>query len=140
MKKNEFTWIAGAIGVTWLLVACGGGDDGSGSGSTGSKSTKSATDKNQPAGSTGSATPDTSSSGDTACVAPGAKANDKGIGAYCDSKTRCPSDSICTGDFGAPVGKQFCTKVCQTDADCGSGAVCFAEARGKGCVISACME
>lgn len=74
------------------------------------------------------------------CVKADAKANDKGVGAYCDAKTRCSQGAFCTADFGAPVGAQFCTLMCETDSDCGSGAKCFEETRGKGCVPVACLD
>lgn len=77
---------------------------------------------------------------DPPCVPKDAKANDKGVGAYCDAKVRCAKGAFCTADFGAPVGAQFCTLMCNTDADCGSGSICFEEARGKGCVPSACVK
>ncbi len=77
---------------------------------------------------------------DAPCVPEGTKANDKGVGAYCDAQTRCPSRSICTGDFGASKGAQFCTFACSSDAECGAGATCFKEARGSGCVPVACQK
>ncbi|MBS2015071.1 MAG: hypothetical protein JST00_19425 [Deltaproteobacteria bacterium] len=85
-------------------------------------------------------TTDQSSTESEPCVPKGAKANDKGVGAYCDKATRCSQGAFCTADFGAPVGAQFCTLMCATDADCGSGAKCFEEARGKGCVPVACLD
>lgn len=92
-----------------------------------------------PAGSTASAaSPSASATSKAPCAPPGSKANDKGVGAFCDANTPCTGDTFCTGDFGAPEGARFCSKQCATDAECGAGASCFKEARGAGCVTLAC--
>lgn len=74
------------------------------------------------------------------CVEKGAKGNDRGVGAYCDKQTSCPDERFCTGDFGAPEGASFCTRICQSDDECGAGAYCLHESRGSGCVLLACKE
>ncbi len=75
-----------------------------------------------------------------ACVTKADKGNTLGVGAYCDKQTRCKTGHFCTADFGAPAGAHFCTVICATDADCGAGAVCFEETRGKGCIPNACVK
>ena len=76
-----------------------------------------------------------------ACVAEGAKGNALGIGAFCNkTSTRCKTGLICTADFDAPAGAHFCTIPCAGDKDCGDGAICYAEERGKGCVPNACVK
>ena len=75
----------------------------------------------------------------TACVTKGQPANEKGIGAYCDATAKCTGGTLCTGDFGAGEGASFCTKLCSDDAQCGTGAHCYHEARGSACVLDACM-
>jgi len=139
---------------TLLLIACGGsGSDGGGSGTGGggSESGSGSGTGSSSGGSGGSGSGTSSSSSPTsgnaasgdagsgaACVQPGQKSNDQGVGAYCDSTTPCPTNTFCTADFGAPVGAQFCSKTCTTDDQCGTGAFCYHEARGAGCVTNAC--
>jgi hypothetical protein len=141
---------------TLLLIACGGsGTDGGGSGTGGGGSESgSGTGTGSSSGGSGgsgsgsgtssssSPTSGNAGSGDAgsgaACVQPGQKSNDQGVGAYCDSTTPCPTNTFCTADFGAPVGAQFCSKTCTTDDQCGTGAFCYHEARGAGCVTNAC--
>jgi len=101
------------------------------------KTTKSATSSG---GTSGTAVVDQDATEAEACVTKDAKPNDKGVGAYCDKTVRCGSGAFCTADFGAPVGAQFCTLMCEQDSDCGSGAKCFEETRGKGCVPVACLD
>jgi hypothetical protein len=73
------------------------------------------------------------------CVAPGTPNNAKGVGGYCQSGADCvASVSICSADFGAPPGNAFCTKLCQTTADCGSGAYCAHSTQGVACVPLTC--
>jgi hypothetical protein len=92
------------------------------------------------AGNTGNTGNTGNEGGAKVCVEKGAPGNEKGIGAYCDKTVRCKKGLICTADFGAEPGDQFCTIPCQADADCGSGAQCFAgDDRGKGCLPDACV-
>lgn len=131
-KSNAVTAVVAVMAAA--LAACssaeapapskGNASSSSSSGSTG-KTPLSDTDGTDPA---------------EACVTKDAKPNDKGVGAYCDKTVRCGSGAFCTADFGAPVGAQFCTLMCETDSDCGSGAKCFEETRGKGCVPVACLD
>jgi hypothetical protein len=85
-----------------------------------------------------STAPSASTAPKAPCAPPGSKANEKGVGAFCDAKTPCSGDTFCTGDFGAPEGARFCSKQCATDAECGAGATCYKETRGAGCVTIAC--
>lgn len=122
---NKLSIVLG-IGVALGAAACSGADDDG---------------PRRAAGATpGAATKDTASSAVEACVAKGARGNDRGVGAYCDKQATCPDDRFCTGDFGAPEGASFCTRICQTDDDCGAGAYCLHESRGSGCVLVACKE
>jgi hypothetical protein len=81
---------------------------------------------------------DISTSGDTECVAPGTKGNEKGVGAYCQAATECSQGTFCTAGV-APKGAEFCTAFCSTDADCGAGATCYTDPRGRACVPAACV-
>jgi hypothetical protein len=77
------------------------------------------------------------------CVAPGSAGNTLGIGAYCDAQTTCPAATpghvlLCTANFGAPAHEWFCTSPCTGDSECGDGAVCVTDTRGRGCVPVPC--
>jgi hypothetical protein len=138
---NNTTIVSSVFAVIAVVVtACGGGAEAGTS--TRTKESKSTEQPTRPAdGDEGAAdsNDDEAEPAAAACVEKGAKANAEGVGAYCDETTKCES-GLCTGDFGAPKGAQFCTKPCQTDAECGEGAVCFEETRGKGCVPQACVK
>ena len=80
------------------------------------------------------------------CVAQGAMGNSLGIGAYCSKGCgECAalahpgSVLLCSVDFGAPANAAFCTKPCQVDTDCGSGATCVSNPLGMGCAVAACI-
>jgi len=118
----------GAVVVVGMgTVACGGGDSGGGGGTAGQQT---ADQKQQQ--STNGTEPTASCS-----IEKGAKGNDKGVGAFCDSSTKCASGMLCTGDFGETPS--FCTILCNADADCGSGATCYHDPRGSACVPTACL-
>ena len=82
---------------------------------------------------------ETADSGPVDCVAEGAVGNEKGIGKYCQASEECPGTTFCTAGL-APKGAEYCTAFCSTDADCGSGAVCYTDPRGKGCAPAKCVE
>jgi hypothetical protein len=126
-RTPSFVVVAASVVVYSLLVACGG------------EAPADSTVRDESP--TNAASNNDDKAADKACVEPGAKANDKGIGAYCDEGTRCKTGFLCTGDFGAPEGARFCTTVCQNDGECGAGAHCYAgDSRGKGCVLDACQD
>ncbi|HSO31621.1 MAG TPA: hypothetical protein VLT33_03870 [Labilithrix sp.] len=82
---------------------------------------------------------DTSPTGDPVdCVPAGTKPNDKGVGAYCQASSECTQGTFCTAGL-APKGAEFCTTFCSSDADCGAGATCYTDARGRACVPAACV-
>lgn len=135
-----------------FVIGCSGGDDGGGK-TGGTSSTDKSPTSPAPSGSntggsgaSGSGASNGSSgdgSGSTTslhgCVKPGDKGNEKGIGAYCEKTADCGSGLLCTKDFGATDSEPwFCTTPCTDDAACGTGAVCYAEARGKGCLPTVC--
>ncbi|HVU00980.1 MAG TPA: hypothetical protein VHE30_04480 [Polyangiaceae bacterium] len=78
-----------------------------------------------------------------ACAAAGAAGNEIGVGKQCskggnecvDNKSAdvCLADYT-TGDFG-----NFCTFLCQTNADCGTGAACQGNAGRAVCIPNACI-
>jgi hypothetical protein len=109
--------------LTASVIACGGGEDPAPPSS--SKQESSATQ----------------SSNDKVCVEKDSKPNEKGVGRYCDKdeNSACGYGLVCTALFGAPEGSWFCTTPCSDDSDCGSGAHCFSEERGKGCVLDRCQ-
>jgi hypothetical protein len=93
-------------------------------------SASSATEPNDPA-------PSTADKSSAACVTKDSKANEQGVGAYCDKTTKCTS-GLCTADFDEAGSATFCTKLCSADADCGTGAFCYHDPRGSACVLTAC--
>src|SRR5579862_3679646 len=76
----------------------------------------------------------------TSCGAPGDKGNELGVGKYCTQGggqclgTKAP---ICSADIQLN-GQGICSKACNTDADCGTGATCFQDTLGKGCKPDVC--
>ena len=87
----------------------------------------------------GAADGGTPAEGGVNCVAKGDPGNELGIGAYCDGTTSCRRRTggpllICTGQ----AGQSFCTTICTTDTECGTGAFCMHDPRGSGCVPAAC--
>jgi hypothetical protein len=126
------------VGLVVTLAGCSA-DDG---GSPGDSTTK--TVKGKPAGSSGA--PATSEQNDTSpgpdseavdCVPAGTKGNAIGVGKYCQASADCAKGTFCTAGQ-APKGAEFCTSFCATDADCGDGATCYQDPRGKACVPNAC--
>ncbi|MEK7571341.1 MAG: dockerin type I domain-containing protein [Patescibacteria group bacterium] len=73
------------------------------------------------------------------CGKPGDPGNEKGVGKYCNSSVDClgSGSPICSADI-RPDDPHICSKPCSTDADCGSGAVCYQDVLGKGCKPVAC--
>ena len=99
--------------------------------------------KGRPAGDGGGRDPQAN------CVKPGEPANERGIGAYCEKGTdECTSDSgparFCSADFSdlAPIrdDQWFCSTVCTTDEECGTGAACMTTGGFSGCVPLACVR
>ncbi len=121
------TVIALGLGLIGTIACGGGGDAGGGSGEQ-----QSAEQKKQPEQSTNTTQPAA-----TCTIAKGDKGNDKGVGGFCDSSTKCASGMLCTGDFGEQPS--FCTVLCTADADCGAAATCYHDPRGSACVPNACL-
>jgi hypothetical protein len=82
------------------------------------------------------------------CVMPGAASNTDGVGGYCSpAGGQCAHAitggmaSICTGDLpGTPPHDWFCTVVCTTASECGTGSSCIATNGGQLCVPTACVS
>jgi hypothetical protein len=80
------------------------------------------------------------------CVKPGTPNNERGVGGYCESgPVDCVYDGgprFCSADFTAtapvPDDQWFCSTICVTDEECGSGAICFLNDLGKACVPAVC--
>jgi hypothetical protein len=99
------------------------------------------------------APPDVASDGkkprnpDANCVKPGTPNNERGVGGYCEpGRGDCETDlgpRFCTADYAelTPIDddKWFCSTLCLTDEDCGSGLICNQGGIGKGCVPLACI-
>jgi hypothetical protein len=139
--KNASTLLAALFLIgTAYAVGCSSSDDGGGSktdkdtsGASGSDAGKTSTSGTKDSGST-------SSGSGADCVKAGDKGNAKGIGKYCQGTAECASGLLCTKDVGATAEEPtFCTIPCEKDADCGEGATCYEEARGKGCLPNACL-
>lgn len=141
MTKSSVV-VGAIVGLAVVLGGCSGADEpgtSSGSPSTPSKSSKTKT----PASGTAATTEqnDTDPGPDAAavdCVPAGTKGNAIGVGAYCQASSECKSGTFCTAG-AAPKGAEFCTAFCSTDADCGDGASCYSDPRGKACVPAACI-
>ncbi len=74
------------------------------------------------------------------CGSPGDMGNEQGIGKYCtQGGGQCQGlqASICSADIQLN-GSGICSKSCNTNADCGTGAVCYQDTLGKGCEPVAC--
>lgn len=141
MKKVAIVQVLSFAAV--VLVGCGGADDSNTGGST-SNQTKASKQTDKAPTPSGTATssdptapaPDASAAG---CVFAGDKGNALGVGAYCQSASECSSGTFCTAGL-APKGAEFCTLLCTTDADCGEGATCYSDPRGKACLPLACIQ
>jgi hypothetical protein len=76
------------------------------------------------------------------CVKPGTPNNEQNVGGYCESTSDCPSDAgtvICSNVLDTtPRYAWFCTKLCSTDTECGTGAYCGHSDLGNGCVPNPC--
>lgn len=78
---------------------------------------------------------------DTAtCGSPGDKGNEMGVGKYCtEGGGQClgTGSPICSADIQLN-GSGICSKACNTDVDCGTGATCYQDTLGKGCKPDVC--
>lgn len=76
------------------------------------------------------------------CAPTGAPGNELGVGKYCTTGGgQCStSASICLADYTTGEWGDFCTKLCNVDADCGSGATCKGASSGsiKTCIPTSC--
>jgi hypothetical protein len=83
---------------------------------------------------------------DANCVKPGTPNNERGVGGYCEpGRGDCATPEgtrFCTADYAdlTPIddNKWYCSTICLTDDECGSGAICVTGSIGKGCVPLAC--
>jgi hypothetical protein len=82
------------------------------------------------------------------CVAPGTPGNERDVGGYCEpGRNDCESEAgerFCTADFRdiTPIDddKWFCSTLCTTDDECGTGAVCaLAPGGSRGCAPFQCV-
>lgn len=77
------------------------------------------------------------------CVQPGAEGNEIGVGRFCSPRRgQCattPLARLCVPDAAPEVTDWYCTRLCDSDADCGTAALCLGDARGMGCVPIACL-
>jgi hypothetical protein len=139
--KNASTLLAALFLLgTAYAVGCSSSDDGGGSKTDKDTSSASGSDAGTKSGTSTTKDSGSSSGSGADCVQAGAKGNSKGIGKYCQSTTECASGLLCTKDVGATAEEPtFCTTTCKTDAECGDGATCYEEERGKGCVPNACL-
>jgi hypothetical protein len=73
------------------------------------------------------------------CAEPGATGNEKGVGKICsDGGGECGGGApLCLADYADGDFANYCTLICQSDADCGSGAVCLGPST-KACVPAEC--
>lgn len=96
------------------------------------------TDASQEQPSPSDATPDaTADASSQNCLAPGVL-NELGFGGFCTKTSECPTTAglrFCTADFDAGT---FCTGLCSTDLDCGTGAYCAHQGPLSGCVPRVC--
>ena len=135
---TKFAFVQGVSVVALVLVGCASNDGGGGGGDT-TKPVSTAKQHPAPAPEPTQTMSPTEPPPGSVCAAQGDKGNNLGIGAYCEKGGKCASGQVCSGDFGGPVGWQFCTVPCASDADCGEHASCFSDPRGKGCVPTKCL-
>lgn len=76
------------------------------------------------------------------CAAPGAPGNEVGVGQQCTaSGNECTGAStFCLATFVTGTFGDFCTKSCQADADCGTGASCVGTAPRQICMPTSCLS
>jgi hypothetical protein len=80
------------------------------------------------------------------CVKPGTPNNERGMGGYCEpGRGDCETEQgprFCTADYAelTPIDddKWFCSTVCMTNEECGTGAVCTRGSIGNGCTPLTC--
>jgi hypothetical protein len=69
------------------------------------------------------------------CAADGAPGNELGVGKRCSKDggecVGAGSATACLADYASAEFANFCTKACETDADCGTGAACPAGSAGR---------
>lgn len=85
---------------------------------------------------------------DANCVKPGTRSNERGVGGYCEpGRGDCESEvgaRFCTAEYRELTkiddNKWFCSAICVTDEECGTGASCAPAPQGdaRGCVPIAC--
>lgn len=77
------------------------------------------------------------------CAQTDAPGNEIGVGKYCTKGGgQCPtSASICLADYTTGEFGDFCTKICNVDTDCGSGATCRGASTSsiKTCIPTSCL-
>lgn len=142
MTKSSVV-VGAIVGLAVVLAGCSSADEPTSSGGSSSTQSKTAKDKAAtPSGGTATseqnATDPGPDSGAVDCVPEGTKGNAIGVGAYCQASSECMSGTFCTAG-AAPKGAEFCTAFCSSDADCGEGATCYSDPRGKACVPAACI-
>lgn len=75
------------------------------------------------------------------CAAAGDKGNDVGVGKFCSTGGgQCTGNGnagLCLGDYVQAEFANFCTMQCQTDDECGAGAICNPS---KICVPAKCVS
>lgn len=80
----------------------------------------------------------------TSCVQPGEPGNETGVGRYCSPHggecATTASARLCLPDLAPTVGDWYCLKLCTTDAECGSSAVCVHSPSGSGCAPLQCVR
>ena len=78
------------------------------------------------------------------CVPPWTPNNEVGVGGYCETDQDCRTEAgaaLCSGLYGAPEHDWFCTRLCMTASECGSGETCAQNPNGpqKACAPLVCL-
>jgi hypothetical protein len=77
------------------------------------------------------------------CAASGAPGNENGVGKQCSKGgSECAGNAsakICLADYTSGTFGNFCTLVCQSDTDCGTGTVCRGSPGRSICTPNACV-
>jgi len=76
------------------------------------------------------------------CAAPGAPGNELGVGKECaKGGSACSTKAdICLADFASGTFPNFCTMLCGSDADCGTGAKCQGSSGRAICIPTTCLS
>lgn len=75
------------------------------------------------------------------CVQPGEEGNERGVGRFCTrTGNQCAGRmaNLCLAALAPTAGQFFCTHLCTSNDQCGTGSVCDGDSRGRVCMPARC--